>query len=123
MAYAEVRGYAYNKHGLVGTPILRNGRLAPSVINKSGVVLTTEQTRRVIAAVTGRTSGIREPEFCFQPHHAFVFYDAAQKPVAWIELSSVCHAAKAWPQPSGPPINVLALDALVNELSLPPFPK
>jgi hypothetical protein len=122
VAYSEVRGYAYNKRGLVGTSILRKGRLAPSVINKRGVVLTAEQTQRVILAVTGRTPGIREPEYCFQPHHAFIFYDTAKKPVAWVELSSVCGSAEASPRPNGPPINVLALDAIVKKLKLPPFP-
>jgi hypothetical protein len=120
VSYSEVRGYAYNKRGLIGTPIVSRGRLAPSVINKSGTPLTDQQVRRLVHAVT-RAKPFNWAELCFQPHHAFVFFDRGAKPVAWLEFSEVCNTARAWPQHPGP-FDLVVLSELLKELRLPPFP-
>jgi len=71
--------------------------MTSSVVNKRGEVLTAQQSARLIAAVTG-TRPVQLSKMCFKPRHAFVFYDAAMKPVAWVELCIECHNAEAEPQ-------------------------
>jgi hypothetical protein len=60
---------------------------------------------------------------CFNPRHAFVFYDAAMKPVAWVELCFQCHNAEAEPQQKEQVYDVAALEKLARELKLPLVPQ
>jgi hypothetical protein len=121
--YAEVRAYAYNRHGDMDRPILKNGRLDRSVINKRGVLLAADQTRRLVKAVTGERPAPHFTTACFNPRHAFVFYDAAKKPVAWIELCFECGNAEGEPRPADQVYDVAALESLAKELKLPLVPK
>jgi len=121
--YVEVRAYAYNRDGDPDRAIVNNGQLDHSVINKHGVLLAREQTGRLVAAITGDRP---EPHFstaCFNPRHAFVFYDAAKKPVATVELCFECHNAEARPFHKGQVYNVDALEKLARDLNLPLVPK
>src|SRR5438067_1002814 len=71
-AYIEVRGYAYNPE--VGESIWHDGKLASSVINKSGTLLSTAQTQFLLRAITRKPPTTIDLTNCFSPHHAFVFY-------------------------------------------------
>jgi hypothetical protein len=121
--YVEVRAYAYNRNGDMDRVILKNDRLDHSVINKHGVPLEADQTRRLVAAVTGKRP---EPHFttaCFNPRHAFVFYNAEKKPVAWVELCFECGNAAAEPHRPDQVYDVAALENLAKELKLPLVPR
>jgi hypothetical protein len=121
--YVEVRAYAYNRNGDPDRPILKNRRLDPSVVNKRGIVLTPEQARHLIAAVTGKRPQPRWSTACFNPRHAFVFYDTARKPVAWIELCFECGNAAGEPRAPDQVYDIPALEDLARELKLPLVPK
>jgi hypothetical protein len=120
VSYSEVRAYTYNKRGTVDAPIISHGGLSPSVINESGVALTAPQARHLVRAVN-HPNPINSAELCFQPHHAFVFYDRHQRPVAWLEFSQVCNTVRSFPEHAGP-IDLLVLGELIRELRLPAFP-
>src|ERR1051325_7320945 len=96
-AYSEVRGYGYRDSGPEES-IFRDGKLSSSIINKSGTPLTTDQIQRLVRAVT-RKSRVIDLVQCFRPHHAFVFYDARHKAVAWVDVCFECGNAKAHPIP------------------------
>jgi hypothetical protein len=121
-SYIQVRAYAYNREGDIDRPILKNGQLDFSVVDKRSVVLTAQQSARLIAAVTGKRP-VRPEAMCFNPRHAFVFYDAAMKPVAWVELCFQCHNAEAEPQQKEQVYDVAALEKLARELKLPLVPQ
>ena len=121
--FAEVRAYAYNKGGFPDRLIIRNGQLSGTVLNKRGVVLTPAQTTRLVAAVTGYRPRPDSEIMCFDPRHAFVFYDGAKKPVAWVELCFDCSRALAQPYVDGQVYDVTALERLAKELKLPLVPK
>ncbi len=121
--YIEVRAYAYNRDGDIALPIIKHARLDRSVINKRGVMLAQEQTRRLIDAVTGKRPEPLSMTACFNPRHAFVFYDATKKPVAWVELCFECHNAEAQPFRKGQVYDVDALEKLARDLNLPLVPK
>jgi hypothetical protein len=123
LPYAEVRAFAYNKTGFPDRLIIENGRLSGTVLNRHGVVLTAEQGRRLIAAVTGYRPRPETETMCFDPRHAFVFYSAAKKPIAWVELCFDCSRALAEPSVDGQVYDILALEKLASDLKLPLIPK
>lgn len=71
-----------------------------SSVQGPGVVLTQKQTEKLLEIV-------REPSTwgmsfkCFEPHHAFVFYDAQKHPVAELTLCFLCQMAASRPALSG----------------------
>jgi hypothetical protein len=122
VAYVEVRAFAYNKRGFPDLPIVKNGRLSRTILRKQGVVLSSEQVKALLAAVTGERPRPETEIMCFDPRHAFVFFDTAKKPVAWVELCFECWGARAEPHPKGQVYDIEALAKLAFDLKLPLVP-
>ncbi len=123
-ASTEVRAYAYNPRVAdVDPSILKHGHLNPTVLNKDGVVLTPDQTKHLFAAVTGKHPDPGVYAACFNPHHAFVFYDVAHEPIAWVEVCLECGNAEAEPPQKGQVYDIAALVKLLRELKLPLVPR
>jgi len=123
-SYVEVRGYAYNSasgpaaKNNQSPDIIRKGKLSSTVINKDGALLSSAQVERLIQAITGAHAK-HSSSRCFKPHHAFVFYDAAGKPVAWVEVCFECQNLEMSPHdPSGSSEDMDALYDLCEELKL-----
>ena len=70
-------------------------KLHPGVINPEGAELTPAQIQTLLTAITGRHTS--NPHDCYQPHHAFVFYDSHDRPVAWIDVCFSCQRQRSWP--------------------------
>jgi len=131
--FTEVCGYSYNRIKPSSTPdqtgrvrmyypLFEDGRLTETVINKGGARLSANQIQRLLTAITG-THPSHLHARCFDPHHGFVFYDAARKPVAWIEVCFECGNTRSWPE--GRKVeedDMEALIALCKELKLPHTP-
>ncbi len=131
--FTEVRGYSYNRIKPPSAPdntgrvrisygLFEDGKIGPTVINKAGARLTPNQVHRLLSAVTGEHPSHLHAR-CFYPHHGFVFYDAAMKPVAWIEVCFECGNTESWPE--GRKVkedDMRALLALCKELRLPHTP-
>ncbi len=119
--YPEVRAFAYNLKGDGQQAIIENGKLSKTATSKTGVLLTPKQVRRLIAAVTGK-----HPEHphaaCFIPRHAFVFYDAAHTPRAWLEVCFECLNNRSTPEGISGDVDFPALAELCAELGLPSSP-
>jgi hypothetical protein len=120
--FTTVRAYAWP--GNLGNPagILPGMKLAPRCINKEGTLLTADQVHRLQVAASHRQRKVDIFQ-CYNPHNAFVFYNAANKPVAYLELCFSCLGNRA--QPPIPPSNVpnyLSLAAIFEELKLPMGP-
>jgi hypothetical protein len=88
--------------------------------------LTPEQAKGVIVAASADVPRL-PPMECYEPHHVFVFYSKAEKPVACLEVCFTCNAAKL--RPSADPENATlyrydqnALAKMVGELKLPLTP-
>jgi hypothetical protein len=119
--YAEIKAYLYNLEGSEGTAIVNEkGRLDRSVCNRSGVFLGQRQTEQLFEALyqPGVPYGVAH---CYRPRHAFVFYDAAHRPVAQFEVCFGCNQYASWPRGLPEPINLTALSQLVQDLGLPIF--
>jgi hypothetical protein len=101
VAYKTVRAFAYDCDAEHGVSFWKhNGRMHKGVLNAPGAVLSPSQVQRLVSdVVVGRPMDERKP--CYVPHHAFVFYDAADKPVATLEICFTCRRFE--PTPSGLP--------------------
>jgi hypothetical protein len=82
-------------------PVRRDGTLSPEVVHP-GVRLSEDQVRRLLALVEHPDERMRGiVQRCgFDPHHAFVFYDARGLPVAEIMVCFTCGEWMAMPQPA-----------------------
>ncbi len=119
--YPEVRAYAYNLKGDGPKPIIENGTLSKTATSKTGVPLTPQQVQRLVAAVTGKHPS-HPHAACFNPRHAFVFYDAAHAPRAWIEVCFECLNNQSEPNGIAGDADFPALAELCAELRLPSSP-
>ena len=117
--YKQVRGYVYNPDGQHGTPLLDQGRLHPSVIGTNGVRLMPEQIERLLGAVA-RPHAKHPVMRCYLPRHGFVFYNASNQPVAWVEICFECSGYRTSP-PLSHPFDLAALRTLAKDVGLPVF--
>lgn len=117
-AFSNVRAYCYDYTAEKEGSFFVNGRMHKGVMNPAGVLLSTDQASRLLAALTvSQAKQERTP--CYRPHHAFVFYNLAGKPVAVFEM---CFGCNRWVEtPDGLPeyINYAGLWNLCRELGLP----
>jgi hypothetical protein len=116
--YVEVRAYAYNLRGDSAPPIMNGaGVLHRSVVNRKGARLSANQVLRLLAAITGEHPD-HPRAACFYPRHAFVYYDAETKPVAWLEVCFECLGGESHPDGLRGPFDMPALAELTAELRL-----
>ncbi len=116
--FTEVRAFAWPKDDDTKAVILENMTLKSGAINPVGAVLTPEQTKALISAVTGKS-----PDYlfkgCYEPHNAFVFYDAAKKPVAFVEICFTCFSHRITPKVTATRLDLVALAAIFDAQKLP----
>ena len=116
--YSEVRAYAWPNDKDTRAVILPGIKLKPGAINQDGAVITADQTKRLLAAVTGNY-----PEHavanCYIPHNAFVFYDAEKMPVAYVEVCFTCLSTVIKPGGSAEWPDLVSLATIFDELKLP----
>jgi hypothetical protein len=121
VAFTEVRAYAWkpSKTDDAEALILEDKSFVPGVINPEGAFLTPEEVKQLFAAITGRHQGYFGLT-CYLPHNAFVFYDAAKKPVAFYEVCFTCLGHRAEPRKGlAANINFPALAAIFAAHKLP----
>jgi hypothetical protein len=116
--FAEVKAYAWPGDQGGEAVILEGMSLKAGVMNPDGAVLTPEQVKRLLAAVTGKHPAHAVAD-CHIPHNAFVFYDDAKKPVAFVEICFGCLSNRISPRPAAPVIDLVALAAIFAEHKLP----
>lgn len=118
VAFTEVRAYAWPNDETTQAVILPDMSLKPGVINKEGALLTPEQVKKLVAAVTGK-----HPDYsvaaCHIPHNAFVFYDAEKKPVAFVEVCFHCRGVRMAPAGSSPKKDLVSMASIFAEHKLP----
>lgn len=116
--FSEVRAYAWPDDKSTMAVILEGMTLKDGVINPNGAVLTPEQTKTLVGAVTGK-----RPEYpvamCHIPHNAFVFYDAAKKPVAFVEICFGCSNHRISPKGAAENLDLVALATIFDAHKLP----
>ncbi len=116
--FTEVRAYAWRDDKETEAVILPGMTLKPGLINKEGALLIAEQVKVLLSAVTGKHTW-HPVAACFYPHNAFVFYDAAKKPVASIELCFGCFNHRIEPAGTSQYLDFISLASLFGAHELP----
>ncbi len=116
--FSEIRAYAWPDDKSTEAVILQGMALKEGAINPAGAVLTLEQTKALIAAVTGK-----RPDYpvaaCHIPHNAFVFYYAAKKPVAFVEICFGCSNHRIAPKGAAENLDLVALAQIFDAYKIP----
>jgi hypothetical protein len=118
--FSEVRAYAWPDDKGTKAVILKGMKLKPGAINEEGAVLTQDEVTRLLQAVNG--NHIAHPVMhCNLPHNAFVFYDSAKKPVAYLEVCFTCLNHRIYPELTSRP-DLLSLAFIFDAHKLPMGP-
>src|SRR5437868_6203 len=78
--YVYVKGYLYGGELYTPRAIILDGNINPLV--EKVVRLTAPQVKEISAAIQNPPKGY-DVAACFEPHHAFVYFDKFSRPVAW----------------------------------------
>lgn len=120
--FVEVRAYAWPIESMENQKgeyvILEDMSLKPGAVNKDGTILSADQVRRLLLAVTGEHKD-HPIASCYMPHNAFVFYNAERKPVAFVEICFDCLSERIGPKGAARRADLPALASLFVELNLP----
>lgn len=116
--FTEVKAYAWPGSLEVEEVVLPEMKLREGVLNREGAVLTAAEVKALTAAVTGKHKATPIAG-CYSPHNAFVFYDAAKKPVAFVEICFTCLGKRIEPAGAAEHIDFNALAHLFTAHQLP----
>jgi hypothetical protein len=93
-------------------------KLHKGTLKNSGAVLSADQRARLLQAQSRRATP-RPQAGCYVPHNAFVFYNAAKQPVAFMEICFDCLGARVAPADEECDPDFIALAKIFSELKLP----
>jgi hypothetical protein len=115
--YAYVRGYLFRGDFPGETDILVDGQINRTV--EKIVPVSPKQVTRL-------TSAFRKEEeneaisMCYEPHHAFIFFDTVGQPVARMNVCFECSFVECNPDPpTGKTWNIAALLPICRSIGLP----
>ena len=99
--YTTVRAFNMNKDNGKTKPLCTkaindDGQPCHSVTG--GTIMTKEQTQVLLNALNSKNTYGESLAKCFIPHHAFVFYNKANKPVAQVAVCFMCTQLEASPE-------------------------
>ena len=96
-AYSTVRAFVYDCDADRTVAFFqKDGSISRGVINAPGALLTPDQVKRLMPALTTATPR-QHRTACFIPHHALVFYNAAGQVVAHTEVCFTCTLQRSSP--------------------------
>lgn len=117
--FATVRAFVYDCDADQSVSFFqKNGAVHRGVINGPGAVLTEEQVRRLMPALTTETVR-KHRTACYLPHHAFLFYDATGRVVAHTEICFTCTLQRSSPAGLPEHINFQAVWDILREAGVP----
>ena len=119
--FKYVVAYCYNPfYDMRGSSItFDDGSLHEGVIRATTVRLDDAQTLKLRKILSNDTKADHGGLLCYDPHHAFVFYDADWKVTASIDICFLCSDYKSRPKGSSEAIDLVALKTFCSQLGLP----
>lgn len=97
--YSYIKLYLFNLDNQLYShyQALKNNQLNFTVV-QPGVTLTPYQAKNLMTVLNGDTRILNEGlSKCYEPHHAFVFYDENDKIVAATDVCFLCEGIKFYP--------------------------
>jgi hypothetical protein len=118
--FASVRAFVWPADQHLASVVQPDLTPLPGAIDPKGALLSELQTGKLIAAATRRRpAGRLGLSSCFEPHHAFIFYDGAGRPVAFFEVCLHYHGYRLAPELPDLEPHYGDLASLCVELELP----
>jgi hypothetical protein len=113
--YTSVKAYLFD--GETALSIIVDGNLNPSV--EKVARLSIKQVPRITAALRDPPK-LSAAAMCFEPRHAFVYFDEFSRPVAWLNICYHCKNYTVYPPlPKKKILDLPALLPLFRDLELP----
>jgi hypothetical protein len=121
--FKHVVGYCYDfTKDPRGTDItFPDGSIHHGVIQATTVRLSEDQAAELGTLLTKESDFETGGSDCYDPHHAFVFYDADWKVVASIDLCFLCEDHASRPVPVSAQIDLTELEKFCGVIGLPLF--
>jgi len=116
--YAEVRAYYYNVRGEDAAPIVKDGKLHATVVNKEGIIVLPAQMKALLAILNTKKLESLRPA-CYYPRHGLVFYDRNKKVVAFYEVCFECMLQRSEPEGIAPLTHMPSIADFFEQLKLP----
>jgi hypothetical protein len=119
--FKYVVAYCYNPfYDTRGTDItFDDGSIHEGVIRSTTVRLDPDQTTALRKILSTDTEAEHGGLLCYDPHHAFVFYDAEWKVTASIDICFLCSDHKSRPEGASDKVDLEALKAICIKIGLP----
>ncbi|MBL8888785.1 MAG: hypothetical protein JNL67_02320 [Planctomycetaceae bacterium] len=117
--FDSVRCYRTNwANSHLSEEIVTNGKLNEASKPLDNILLTTAQVKKLEAAITGSHPEVGRA-MCFQPHHAFVFFDKDGVIVGNIDICFLCSNYYGSPGEFVFNWDLLAIAEVIHELGIP----
>lgn len=119
--FEYVVAYCYNPfYDNRGTAITYDdGSIHEGVIRSTTVRLSPDQTSALRKILSTDMDSERVGALCYDPHHAFVFYDAEWKVTASIDICFLCSDYRSRPVGTSDKVDLDALKAFCIKIGLP----
>lgn len=119
--FAEVRVFRMNWKDRYQTRsiVVRGNRLNGSRMPKAGIPLDARQVALLRSAVTGVRPFPKWLGACYDPHHAFVFYDTGGDVVGHVDICFQCVGHSAAPKGFSESLDWEALSKLMKGMGVP----
>ena len=124
-AFTRVEAYCYDHtQDQRGTAIVfPDGSLHRGVIDSKTVKLDESQILKLRKLLTEESKKEFGESDCYEPHHAFVFYNEEGKVTASFDICFLCSGYHSNPEGVARNADLDALEAFCGELGLPMFEK
>jgi len=113
--------YDFSKDARGASIVFPDKSLHRGIIKSTTTRLNPKQTTALREILSTDWKGELGDVDCYDPHHAFVFYDAQWQPVAWIDICFLCEGFVFHPKGVQEKIDLDALQKLVIEIGLPHY--
>ena len=114
-AYAKIYMYNFNSDLKSHYQIIKNDEIDDTAL-PSNKKLAVKQTDKLISLtkkkIQGLTTGLNK---CFNPHHAVVFFDKNDKPVASVMFDFDCEAIRLQPEKKSKPLKKQLSEKAINK--------
>jgi hypothetical protein len=120
--YAEARAYYYNEKGEAAAPLVKDGKLHPTVVNRGGTEVPPALLKSLLEILNSKKFESLGPA-CYTPRHGVVFYDRDKKIVAFYEVCFACTLQRSEPDGVAPLTDLAAVADIFEKLKLPLGPE
>lgn len=119
--YTHVVGYCYDfTQDTRGFSIsFPDGSLHKGIIKATTIRLSDAQTKSLLKILNDVVDHERGEVECYDPHHAFVFYDSNWKIVASIDICFLCENHSAVPKGAPEMFDLQAMEDFCRQIGLP----